>query len=224
MSATEQVRFRCPDCNKLLCVPAERADKRVKCPGCGHAFRPPTPQAPPPRQSPEPQPPVPEPPPEIRPPEPSPPGEGPQRLAQLTEALDEKGKAALPVLMNEFSATGSAHFGRLLALMTDEEVGKLAKTINALGPKLVPAFAKLIETTPPEQFVSTMRQPTQSRVAGGAGNAVGGCIHVVIGIVFIAGGLAGKLVLKGTNSGVALAVVGVLIVLYGLAKIFGSEG
>jgi len=75
--------------------------------------------------------------------------------------------------------------------------------------------------------------PLASTVVGGIAGAatkgrlvktVGGVISVIIGLVFVAGGLSGSLVLKGTNSGVALAVVGVLVVLYGFAKIFGLKG
>jgi len=216
MTATNQVRFRCPDCDKLLCVPAERADRRVKCPGCGNTFQPPTPEVAPP--------PAPEPTPEARPPEPSPPppAEGPQKLARLTESLDEKGKEALPVLMHELGTTGSANFGRLLTLMTDDEIGKLARMINAVGPKMVSPLAKMIATTSPEAIVASMRQPTPT--GGGGGETVGGVISVIIGLVFVGGGLSGSLVLKGTNSGVALAVVGVFVVLYGFAKIFGLKG
>ena len=41
---------------------------------------------------------------------------------------------------------------------------------------------------------------------------------VIIGLIFIAGGLSGKLALVGTNSGVALAVVGVLLVGRGIYR------
>ncbi len=42
---------------------------------------------------------------------------------------------------------------------------------------------------------------------------------VIIGLIFIAGGLSGKLALVGTNSGIALAVVGVLLVGRGIYRI-----
>jgi hypothetical protein len=42
---------------------------------------------------------------------------------------------------------------------------------------------------------------------------------VIIGLIFIVGGLSGKLALIGTNSGVALAVVGVLLVGRGIYRI-----
>jgi len=42
---------------------------------------------------------------------------------------------------------------------------------------------------------------------------------IVIGLIFIAGGLSGTLALVGTNSGTALAVVGVLLVGRGIYRI-----
>lgn len=42
---------------------------------------------------------------------------------------------------------------------------------------------------------------------------------VIIGLVFIVGGLSGQLTLIGTNSGTALAVVGVLILGRGIYRI-----
>jgi hypothetical protein len=42
---------------------------------------------------------------------------------------------------------------------------------------------------------------------------------IVIGLVFIVGGLSGNLALIGTNSGIALAVVGVLLVGRGIYRI-----
>ncbi len=42
---------------------------------------------------------------------------------------------------------------------------------------------------------------------------------IIIGLIFIAGGLSGKLALVGTNSGIALAVVGLLIVGRGIYRI-----
>ena len=41
-------------------------------------------------------------------------------------------------------------------------------------------------------------------------------INIVIGIVFIIGGLSGELVLMGTDSGLALTGVGVLLVGLGI--------
>jgi hypothetical protein len=43
--------------------------------------------------------------------------------------------------------------------------------------------------------------------------------NILIGIVFIVGGLSGKLALKGTSSGPALAAVGGVLVLLGIYRI-----
>ncbi len=42
---------------------------------------------------------------------------------------------------------------------------------------------------------------------------------IIIGLVFIVGGLSGQLALIGTNSGVALAVVGLLLIGRGIWRI-----
>ena len=46
-----------------------------------------------------------------------------------------------------------------------------------------------------------------------------GILNIIIGIVFIIGGLTGKLVLLGTHSGGALAVVGVILCVVGLFRL-----
>lgn len=43
--------------------------------------------------------------------------------------------------------------------------------------------------------------------------------NIILGIIFIIGGLSGKLVLIGTQSGAALAVVGVVMVLWGVFRL-----
>jgi len=43
-------------------------------------------------------------------------------------------------------------------------------------------------------------------------------VKIIIGVVFIIGGLSGKLVLVGTHSGVALAVFGGILVVWGIAR------
>jgi hypothetical protein len=43
--------------------------------------------------------------------------------------------------------------------------------------------------------------------------------NIIIGIIFIIGGLSGELALIGTNSGTALAVVGFGLVAWGVYKI-----
>lgn len=50
-----------------------------------------------------------------------------------------------------------------------------------------------------------------------------GIINIVIGIAFIIGGLSGKLVMRGTSSGEALAVVGGFFILLGLYRIVRSS-
>lgn len=44
-------------------------------------------------------------------------------------------------------------------------------------------------------------------------------LNIILGLVFIVGGLSGRLALIGTNSGEALAVVGGLMVAYGIYKL-----
>lgn len=43
-------------------------------------------------------------------------------------------------------------------------------------------------------------------------------VKIIIGIVMIVGGLSGKLVLVGTQSGLALAGLGVVLVVWGIAR------
>ena len=43
-------------------------------------------------------------------------------------------------------------------------------------------------------------------------------VNIIIGIVFVIGGLSGKLVLIGTESGVALAVLGGVMALWGVFR------
>ncbi|HKD36077.1 MAG TPA: hypothetical protein VKB78_04730 [Pirellulales bacterium] len=50
-----------------------------------------------------------------------------------------------------------------------------------------------------------------------------GIISIVIGTVMIIGGLSGKLVMRGTESGVALAVLGGVIVAIGLFRLKSSS-
>lgn len=49
-------------------------------------------------------------------------------------------------------------------------------------------------------------------------------ISIIIGIIFIIGGLSGKLVLMGTQSGVALAVLGGVLVVLGIIRIVRRTG
>jgi hypothetical protein len=43
-----------------------------------------------------------------------------------------------------------------------------------------------------------------------------GIISIIIGLVFIVGGLSGKMAIRWTQSGAGLAVVGVAIIAYGI--------
>ena len=43
--------------------------------------------------------------------------------------------------------------------------------------------------------------------------------NIIIGAVFVIGGLSGKLALIGTNSSTALAVVGAGLVVWGIAQV-----
>jgi hypothetical protein len=47
--------------------------------------------------------------------------------------------------------------------------------------------------------------------------------NIVIGIVFIIGGLSGGMALRGTGSSGALAVFGAVLLLWGLYQVFGSR-
>ena len=51
-----------------------------------------------------------------------------------------------------------------------------------------------------------------------------GIINIIIGGIMVAGGLSGKLVLLETESGIALAVVGGILVLLGLRRMISSRG
>lgn len=43
--------------------------------------------------------------------------------------------------------------------------------------------------------------------------------NIVVGVVFVVGGLTGKLALRGTESGPAIAVVGAGLVIYGIVQV-----
>jgi hypothetical protein len=43
--------------------------------------------------------------------------------------------------------------------------------------------------------------------------------NIIVGIVFIIGGLSGQLALRGTNSGPALAVLGGVLVIWGIVQV-----
>jgi hypothetical protein len=48
-------------------------------------------------------------------------------------------------------------------------------------------------------------------------------VKIIIGLVMVVGGLSGKLVLIGTQSGVALAVLGVVMIVWGIARVAASR-
>ncbi len=50
-----------------------------------------------------------------------------------------------------------------------------------------------------------------------------GIVHLILGAVFILGGLSGRLVLIGTHSGGALAVIGIVLVGLGLYRMAASR-
>jgi hypothetical protein len=50
-----------------------------------------------------------------------------------------------------------------------------------------------------------------------------GILNIIIGAAMIIGGLTGSLVMRGTNSGVALAVLGGVFVVLGLFRLRGSQ-
>lgn len=47
--------------------------------------------------------------------------------------------------------------------------------------------------------------------------------NIIIGVIFIIGGLSGSLALKGTGSTTALAVVGAFILLFGIIQVFSNR-
>jgi len=44
-------------------------------------------------------------------------------------------------------------------------------------------------------------------------------VRIVLGVIFVIGGLSGRLALIGTNSGPALAVVGGVMIILGLVQL-----
>ena len=48
--------------------------------------------------------------------------------------------------------------------------------------------------------------------------------NIIIGLVFILGGLTGRLALIGTNNGTALAAVGALMLIWGIVQIVRGQG
>lgn len=50
-----------------------------------------------------------------------------------------------------------------------------------------------------------------------------GIMNIIIGIIFVIGGLSGHLALRGTHSGPAIAVVGGLLIVFGLYRMIQSR-
>ncbi len=50
-----------------------------------------------------------------------------------------------------------------------------------------------------------------------------GIVNIIFGIIFIIGGLSGKLVLIGTHSGPALAVLGGVLLVVGIFRMVGAR-
>lgn len=51
-----------------------------------------------------------------------------------------------------------------------------------------------------------------------------GIVNIIIGAIFVIGGLSGKLVLLGTNSGIALAALGGFLILLGVFRMARAGG
>jgi hypothetical protein len=47
--------------------------------------------------------------------------------------------------------------------------------------------------------------------------------NIIIGLVFVGGGLSGQLALRGTNSGPALAALGGVLVIWGIFQVVRSR-
>jgi hypothetical protein len=58
---------------------------------------------------------------------------------------------------------------------------------------------------------ATIRPAMKFHSIPSRGDAMRGVLNIIIGLVFVIGGLSGKLVMKGTQSGGALAVIGVVL-------------
>lgn len=52
---------------------------------------------------------------------------------------------------------------------------------------------------------------------------MGGIVNIILGVLMIVAGLSGKFVLLGTNSGVALSVIGAIIAGVGCFRLIKSR-
>jgi len=48
-------------------------------------------------------------------------------------------------------------------------------------------------------------------------------VSVVLGLIMVAGGLSGKLVMRGTTSSTPITIIGAIVMLIGLARIVSSR-
>lgn len=48
---------------------------------------------------------------------------------------------------------------------------------------------------------------------------IGGILNIIIGLVFIVGGLSGKLAIIGTNNGTFLAIAGGVLIIWGVYRL-----
>jgi hypothetical protein len=51
-----------------------------------------------------------------------------------------------------------------------------------------------------------------------------GILNIIIGLVMVVGGLSGSLVMRGTNSGVALAGIGAVLIGLGIFRLASNRG
>ncbi len=50
-----------------------------------------------------------------------------------------------------------------------------------------------------------------------------GIFNIIVGIVFVIGGMSGELVMKGTESGVALAILGLFLIGLGAYRLMAAK-
>ena len=83
-----------------------------------------------------------------------------------------------------------------------------------------PAFSSISQRFHIAEFViSSSDGMVNHRLGNQKGLRMRGIISIVLGLIFIIGGLTGKLQLRFTDSGYALAVVGVLLIALGTYRI-----
>jgi hypothetical protein len=85
------------------------------------------------------------------------------------------------------------------------------------GARLMLSTREGLESLTPARN-SFQARVVQLLLSSGKELEVRGLLNVIIGGVFIVGGLTGNLALRGTNSGIAIAAVGAALVLFGLYR------